>query len=86
MKPILHSIPKVEQGRLANARDRNWERAFSDLVNQFQENYHEHWHTWVYSEMQKGSRCSSLRNAKIDHVDCNELLPYLCEKGWCNRV
>ena len=74
-----------DRGTMARAYDtgpsRKLERFLGEVVQAGQENYDVHWRAWVYSDWQKDGLCTMLKDYKIDHVDCNTLLPYVCEKG-----
>lgn len=71
---------------MARALEKHLERFLGDLVASVQENYNEYWRTWVWYDIRKEGLCSVLRDYKIEHIDCNILLPYICEKGLCNTL
>jgi hypothetical protein len=71
------------RGRLAWARDpKGRETNLGQLVYQFQFNSDVSWLTWVYSDrIHDGVRCTALRDYKVELVDCDRLLPFVCELG-----
>ena len=38
----------------------------------------------MWHDVRKDHLCSVLRDYKIEHIDCDVLLPYICEK--CNYI
>ena len=39
------------------------------------------WKTWVWHEVQENDQCTVLRDYKIEHVSCDVLLPFICQKS-----
>ncbi len=74
-------ISQSNGARIGWARHKDVERFMGELVSSAQENYDERWRVWVDHRKQDGAQCSSLRNYKISMVDCDRLLPYICERG-----
>lgn len=78
---------QANRGRLAWARHRlSLDQYFGEIVSSMQDNYNEFWKTWVYSDSRKDGLCTVLINYKIEHTDCNENLPFICERGQFESV
>ena len=78
-----------DRATLARAYDvgpnRGLEYFLGEVVLDAQENYDRYWDVWVFSDDQRAGKCTALRDYKIVHVDCDLLLPYICERGEYNK-
>jgi hypothetical protein len=70
-----------ERAILAWARTLAEEKYLGEIISSSQINYNPYWRTWVYHEWQVEGLCTAMRDYRIEHVDCNTLLPFVCERG-----